>query len=155
MAERTRDEEQFWTSLQRDPVGTMRWMQQELAAAGYQVTDPRLDEMHAVYQQERELQAYDQMVEQIVNDPRNADINPNRLHLYVSAAEGDFNKALEMYRADTANMLTDYGLTGRQSADPYAAAQAHLNQTQHPAATPEQRLHAAVDAAVAMSRGRR
>lgn len=80
----------------------------QVAAA--QTEDPRLAEMYAEWTQQKELAAYDAQIEAIVSDPANADINPNRLHTFVAAADGDFTKALDMYRADVANVLTTYGI---------------------------------------------
>jgi hypothetical protein len=81
-----------------------------MQTAAAQTEDPRLAEMYADWTRQRELAAYDAAIEQIVNDPANADINPNRLHIYVAAADGDFDQALVMYRADIANVLMSYGV---------------------------------------------
>lgn len=102
--------EQLWRSFQADPVGTYQAIGSELAEAGVLPDDPRIAEMYADFEQQRNLAAYDAAIAEIVNDPANADINPNRLHQFVAAADGDFGRALEMYRADTAEVLTTYGL---------------------------------------------
>lgn len=100
--------------------------------AAAQTEDPRLAEMYADWTRQRELQAYDAEIARIVNDPTNADINPNRLHTFVAAADGDFTKALDMYRADVADVLTAYGIdpstaTPQQQEAAAAEAQAAAN----------------------------
>ena len=103
----------------------------QVAAA--QTEDPRVAEMYAHWQQEQELRAYDAQIEAIVNDPANADINPNRLHTFVAATDGDFQKALDMYRADVAAVLTTYGVdpsTATPQQQDAAAAQAQAAQQQ-------------------------
>lgn len=77
--------------------------------------DPRVAEMYAYWQSQREMEQYDATVAQIVNDPANADINPNRYHTYVAAADGDFEKALSMYRSDVLQILADYGIDPEQA----------------------------------------
>ena len=104
-------------------------LDQQQAAPAPAPMDPRVEEMWNVWNEAQQLNAYDATIAQIVNDPRNADINPNRYHLYVSAAGGDFDRALELYRSDVANLLEDYGIdptkapgyveqTGPQSVQP-------------------------------------
>lgn len=201
----TQDARQLMESFQRDPVKTFNDVKQQLIDLGYTieeaqaatvaaateaanaaaaqpaapVADPRLDEMYNAFQQERELQAYDAMVAQIVNDPRNGDINPNRLHLYVSAAEGNFDRALEMYRADVSQILGDYGIDPNTAsvAQQHEAAEIAAGQVPAPAVmgqaaggvppvpttpdyrqqgmSPQDALHRGIEDAVAnMSRGR-
>lgn len=109
----------------------------QTAAAGQE--DPRVAEMYAAYQQAAELEAYDAQVAAIVNDPANADINPNRYHTFVAAADGDFQKALEMYRADVAGILRDYGIdptTATPQQQESAAALAEAGQQEAAGAPP-------------------
>lgn len=136
----TRDAQGLWERIHQDPLGTFNALRDELVGLGYPVAeataaaeatineaqtsptaepqhtaaaaqeDPRVAEMYADWQRQRELAQYDATVEQIVNDPANADINPNRYHTFVAAADGDFNRALEMYRADVATVLQTYGI---------------------------------------------
>lgn len=136
----TRDAQNLWDAIHNDPVGTFEAIRNDLVSAGYPVAeaaavaqqtvqegqqapppaaaqtasaaqeDPRIAEMYASYQQERELAAYDATIAEIVADPANADINPNRLHTFVAAADGDFQRALDMYRADVATVLQTYGI---------------------------------------------
>jgi hypothetical protein len=135
--------------------------------------DPRVDELAAAWQEQRELAAYDQIIDQIVSDPYNADINPNRLHLYVSAAEGNFDRALAMYRADAAEeearIARANGLEGRQpdpAAQTMARAQAGVEQEQTTGSgrysyeraadgrlTPQGELHAQIDEVMRQRRG--
>jgi hypothetical protein len=96
------------------------------APAGPTPLDPRVEAMLADYEERRQLETYDQQIAQIVNDPRNADINPNRYHLYVSATGGDFEQALDLYRADVAQILTDYGIDPSQSTAAQADAASQL-----------------------------
>src|SRR5581483_764495 len=79
--------------------------QTQAATAAAAQEDPRVAEMYAAWTREQEMKQYDATVAEIVNDPANADINPNRYHTFVAAADGDFNRALEMYRADVAQVL--------------------------------------------------
>jgi hypothetical protein len=134
----TRDAQGLWERIHSDPLGTFNQLRDELVGLGYPVAeatavaqatveentaapapesvaaaaqeDPRVAEMYADWQRQRELAAYDATIEDIVNRPENADINPNRLHTFVAAADGDFNRALEMYRADVATVLQTYGI---------------------------------------------
>ncbi|MGZ6570464.1 MAG: hypothetical protein ACXVHB_05955 [Solirubrobacteraceae bacterium] len=135
----TEDARNLWDSFHNDPVATYNSVAQQLREAGYlegeaqagaqaayeqamaqpappaqvassQTEDPRVAEMYAAWKQQQELEAYDAEIARIVNDPANKDLNPNRLHTYVSAANGDFTQAVAMYRADTAQVLADYGI---------------------------------------------
>jgi hypothetical protein len=148
----TREAQNLWDAFHQDPESTFRAIQAQLVDAGYsvgeanaaagealaaaqgpapaavaaaQTEDPRLAEMYADWTQQRELAAYDAQMAEIANDPANRDVDPNRLHLYVSAADGDFDRAIELYRADTAQVLTRYGIdpaTATQQQQEAAAA---------------------------------
>jgi hypothetical protein len=113
-------------------------------------TDPRYEEMYAQWQQQQQLTAYDSAIEQIV--AANPDINPNRLHAFVAAAEGNWDKAVEMERADRAQILQDHGLQPIPEpdvpTDAYAARRAE-------GMSPEDALHAAVDDATAWAKYQR
>jgi hypothetical protein len=127
----------LFDSYAADPVGTHQAISQELAQAGYQTQpeDPRLAEMYADYQRNNELLAYDAEVERLA--ALNPDVNPNRLHTYIAAADGDFEAAVSMYRNDTAQALSDHTAAEPPPTDP--------NWHRERGLTGQQGLHAAID----------
>lgn len=122
----------------------------------------------AEWRRERELQAYDQAVDQILGDPANADINRELYHTFVAAAEGDFQEAIQRYRAHVAQTLVLYGIdpataTAAQQAAAAAAPPVMGSEVAGagaaPPAQPEYRgqegLHKAIeDATAQMTRNR-
>lgn len=94
----------------------------EPAAPAPQPVDPRYEQMLNEWTQQQELAAYDAQVEAITSDPANADIDPNLLHTFVAAAEGDFDEAILRYRDFAAKFLVRYGMTPSEAADAQAAA---------------------------------
>ena len=150
--EATAEARSLLESFQTNPVETFNGVKQQLIDLGYTLeqaeagaqqaatdagvgaltpaaSDPRLDEMYEAWQRDQQLQAYDARIAEIANDPRNADINPNRLHVFVAAADGDFDQALEMYRADIANVLTTYGIDPATATAQQAQFAAELGNT--------------------------
>lgn len=160
----TRDAQNLWNRIHEDPLGTFNALRDELVAAGYPLAeataaaqatvqdaqaapapqatevasaaqeDPRVAEMYAAWTREQEMKQYDATIAEIVNDPANADINPNRYHTFVAAADGDFNRALEMYRADVAQVLADYGVDPANATAQQQEAAAQLAQANQAAA---------------------
>src|SRR5579862_4832216 len=102
------DADTLWNAFHADPAGTYEALGRELQQAGFPVTDPRYEQMLESWQREQELRAYDEQVAQIVSDPANADIKAELLHGFVAAADGNFDRALDMYRAHSAAMLKEY-----------------------------------------------
>jgi hypothetical protein len=156
--------QQLWNAFQTDPVGTYEQLKQALTAEGYIAPeyDPRVDEMYANWQHQSELKAYDAAIAEIVNDPANADIDPNRLHVYVAAAEGDFDNAIELYREDAARALVgaqeSLGLSDEQLQE-LRGQQPPAISGGAPALEGEgnatERLHRAIEEATARSRASR
>ena len=160
----TKPAQDLWNDFHNDPVGTFNSIQAELVSAGYsvgeaaqiagdaaaaaatepspaqvasaQTEDPRLAEMYAAFKENQELVAYDASIERIVNDPANKDINPNRLHTFVAAADGDFDRAVQMYRADIAEVLTTYGLDPATATPAQQEAAAQLAEQNAAAGAP-------------------
>jgi hypothetical protein len=144
--------DRLWESFQTDPVGTYEAVTADMAAAGYPVGDPRVGEMYDAWKSERELAAYDATIEAIVNDPANADIDPNRLHTFVAAADGDFANALELYRADVARVLDTYGVNGQGQTGGFDHTAPLPGETQRPPVenlSPKDALHKAIEEASA------
>ena len=114
--------------------------------------DPRYEEMYAQWQEQQQLTAYDSAIAQIVNDPANGDINPNAFHTFVAAAEGNFARALEMYRADRAQILSDHGLQRVPQPGPAAMDYSAARASGHMTAQDE--LHRRIEEATAWAKGR-
>lgn len=91
------------------------------AAPAYDPSTMLSPEEVQAWRHEQELRAYDAAIEEITSRPENADIDPNRLHTFVAAADGDFDEAIQRYRADTAQVLIQYGL------DPSTATPAQVD----------------------------
>jgi hypothetical protein len=146
--------EELWRAFQTDPVGTYERVGQELAAAGYVAEDPRVAELYAAYTQQQELAAYDAAIQAIMDDPTNADINPNRLHAFVAAADGDFNLALQLYRSDAGTILAAYGLAQPGQPGGFDAAAPLPVELQPPAPdlSPRHSLHRAIEEATRAAR---
>lgn len=141
--------ERLWNAFHTDPVGTYQAVGDQLAEAGLVATeDPRVAEMYADYQRQQELAAYDAEIEHIVNDPANADINPNRFHAFVAAANGDFQAAVELYRADALQVMQDYTAAGGDTTPAPRDYRAE-------GLSPVDALHRAIEDATAMRHGRR
>jgi hypothetical protein len=143
--------EALWNAFATDPAGTYQAVGEQLRDAGIQTTDPRLAEMYNDWQSQRDLAAYDQQVEAIC--ATNPDIDPNLFHQSVAAANGDWDQAVQIYRANITRTLQRYGV------DPTVATAA----TEQPMAapdyraeglTPEQSLHRAIEEATRAARRR-
>jgi hypothetical protein len=163
----------IYAAIQADPVGVYQQLGAELEQYGYQTTDPRVAEMYASYNEQRDLQTYDAYIEQIC--AANPDVDGRRFHRFVSAAEGNFDLALQLYRADRAEeearVRAAYGLDGRQpdaTAQAMARAQAGVYQQQTTGTgrygyereadgrlTPQGQLHASIDEVMRLRRERR
>ena len=137
--------DELWRAFQTDPVGTYEAIGHQLTQAGMRPDDPRLAEMYDEFTRQRNLAAYDAEIERIISDPANGDINPNRLHTYVAAADGDFERAVQMYRADTAQIVADYRLAPVEPAPRDYRAEG---------LSPQEALHRAIEDATAARRGR-
>lgn len=141
--------DELWGAFQNDPVATYRAIGQQLGSAGYPVGDPRIDEMYGFMkeqQRQRDLEAYDAAVNAITSDPANADIEPDRLHTFVAAAEGNFERALSMYRQN------ELAAVQRHSADLLAAGFSERQESRD--YSPRDSLHKAIEEATEMSRRR-
>lgn len=112
------------------------------------VSDPRLDEMYADWQQNKQLTAYDQTIEQIV--AANPDVDSNAFHVFVAAAEGNFDKAVSMYRADRAQILSDHGLQRVPQPGPAAMDYSAARAAGHMTAQDE--LHRRIEEATAWAK---
>jgi hypothetical protein len=147
------DARRLMESYANDPVGTHRAISQELAAAGYQTSadDPRVAEMYEAWKSEREMEQYDQSIAEILNRPENSDLLESRIHQYVVAAEGDFQKAVELYRTDTAQVLDYYGHAPGAAPLPGETP----GYTPDPNAAPRDNLHRAIEEAARASLARR
>lgn len=91
--------------------GTVEQTPAQESVAAPAPLDPRMEAMLNDWERQRELEAYDAEIAKITADPTNADIDPDLIHTFVAAAEGDFNEAIQRYRAFAADFLTKYGLT--------------------------------------------
>jgi len=99
----------LWNAFQTDPAGTYAAIGRQLESHGYSTRPADYDEMRSWYMQQRqatqeqqELAAYDATLDMILGQPENADINRQRIHGFVAAADGDFDRAVQMYREDDA-----------------------------------------------------
>lgn len=151
----TKDATELWDAFHSNPEGTFNAIRAQLVEAGYDVAeanaiagnaqaeaaaapppaaqtaaaqaeDPRVAEMYADWTRTRELSAYDAEIERITADPANADIDPNLYHTYVSAADGDFEQAINMYRHHVTNILTRYGIDPAEATLQQAQAAAQV-----------------------------
>lgn len=145
------DATELWNAFQSDPAGTYDAIKAQLMEAGVieaeaaqqaadaiqaaeptapaaPAEDPRLQELLAWKQQqeqqtleEQQMQEYYAAVDQVLADPANADINRDRFHKFVNFADGNFEKAIEMYREDVAasrqEAVNSLGLTPEQLAE--------------------------------------
>jgi hypothetical protein len=138
--------DELLAAFQADPAGAYAQIGAELEQAGYITrSDPRIDQMYADYQRQQELAAYDNAIAEVVS--ANPDVDPNRIHTYVAAAEGDFEQALQLYRADTARVLSTYSRVAAPAEDPAPDYRAL-------GMTPQQGLHAAIEQATRMAKRR-
>lgn len=60
--------------------------------------DPRLEKMIQTFEEQQATNQYDTLMGQTVAAPGNEDIDPQNLHPFVAAAQGNFNTAVTMYR---------------------------------------------------------
>jgi hypothetical protein len=113
--------------------------------------DARYEEMLAQWEDQKQLEAYDQAVERVV--AMNPDVSAARLHAFVAASDGNFERAVDLERADRAAMLADAGLQRVPQPGPAPIDYSQARAAGH--MTAQQELHRRIEEATAMAKGRR
>ena len=158
----------LWNAFQADPRGTYAAVGRQLESMGIDTAPEGFHEMRAfidatraAQQEEAELAVYDATVDALLAQAPNQDIDKQSLHGFIAAAEGDYLRGIQLYRADEARRTeaaaeqlkrqlgwSDDQFNAMRRQAPPTAGGAGYERSGDPTAD----LHRAIEAAAAMSR---